>query len=161
VEIIMTKKIIQQNEEWGNIELPGLPDEILLTKDWTKSRKSNNGMLKEGVKEKHQSKIENRNSEWLKNVSEANRKKSKDPIFRSKSIQALQKRSKTQDWIEKQKINARKRRKPVVTPDGIFDSRFEAANYYKCANSWISVLIKKYPTEYYHISIEEYDRLKK
>lgn len=30
----MTKKITQQNEEWGNIELPGLSDEELYSKNW-------------------------------------------------------------------------------------------------------------------------------
>lgn len=30
----MAKKIITQDEEWGNIELPGLSDEELYSKDW-------------------------------------------------------------------------------------------------------------------------------
>jgi hypothetical protein len=153
---------MQEDCEWGNIPVGNMTDQELYKKNWTKSRTDNNGMLKPSSKEKHQKSISNRDSVWLKNVSEANKKKEKDPNFRNKRQTAIEKRSNSSDWIEKQKSNAKKKRKPVWTRnDGIFESRRAAADYYKCANSWISVLIKKHPDDYRYISQEEYDSLTK
>lgn len=142
---------MQEDLEWGNIELPGCPDEVLLTKNWTKSRTDNNGMLKPGSKEKHQKSISERDSVWLNNVSKANKEKEKDPSFRNKRQSAIDKRTRSKDWIEKQKSNAKKKRKPVHTPAGDFESRSEAAKHHNMWPGRVSVMMEKDPDNWYYI----------
>ena len=153
---------MQEDFEWGNIPVGGMTDEELYKKNWTKSRTDNNAMLKSHVKEKHQTSISNRDNNWKKNVGQANKIKWKDPSKLEKLKDSLKIRSEGDDWKNKQLINAKKKQKPVWTRHaGVFDSRRSAAQYYKCADSWISVLIKKYPEDYQFISQEEYLKLTK
>ena len=98
----MTKK---QDEQWGNIELPGLTDEELFNTDWNK--KSIAKLAGEMTKNKWdrltteernsiiQTMIDNRDyKSWL----ESNRKKNQDPKF----IEKL-KQSQTNAWADSNK----------------------------------------------------------
>jgi hypothetical protein len=57
------------------------------------------------------------------------------------------------------KENGKRNMKPLVTPNGMFASRKEAANFYKIHSTSINQRIKNYPTLYYYITREEYERL--
>ena len=48
------------------------------------------------------------------------------------------------------------RRKPIVTPDGIFIDQEKAALFYNRTEALIAHRRKKYPKEYYYITREEY-----
>ena len=101
------------NDEWGNIELPGLSDKELYGKNWNKARteaekehrrkisKANMSnpdyrkmwdvAQKEGVEKRNAE-----NEEWRDNVAEANRKKYQDPAFLANLKQSLDNRS--EEW---------------------------------------------------------------
>lgn len=51
------------------------------------------------------------------------------------------------------------RTRPINTPEGAFVSVKEAALHYGISTATISYRIRKYPTKYYYITKEEYDRL--
>jgi hypothetical protein len=158
-------------EEWGNIELPGLSDEELFKKNWTrvaasqeiiKNRESNGWYDKVNNKNKELSKDPN----WIKSHSEASKKlqSSTDHKNRMKEIYN------SESWKESQKEQGEKKRKdpsfkkvvraikckPIVGKDGIFDSRKSVAEFYKVDPTTVSNWLKHKPTEFYYISQEEY-----
>ena len=53
----------------------------------------------------------------------------------------------------KLKESAQKRTNSIQTPDGVFESRKAAAAFYNVDPTVINGRIKRYPTEYYYISI--------
>jgi len=54
------------------------------------------------------------------------------------------------------KANGKRNKKPMMTPDGPFPSRVEAAAFYKKDKSVMNGRMKKYPDQYYYITQEEY-----
>ena len=149
----MNKKLFDtsklQNVEWGNIELPGITDEELHSKKWQQVRKDITDTTQ--WKSSHSKGIEKRSdSTWKENVTKGNQKKYTDEYL-AKHRERIKKRTDSDKFKKAVKANGIKRRKPVMTPDGVFDSRKAAADHYKCACSWIGALIKKYPGQYYYI----------
>lgn len=173
----MSKKPIKQDDEWGNIELPGLSDEELFTKNWNVVA-ANRDKAKD--------------PKWIEAQKEGNAVRWLDPEFRKKNKERYQDpelaekiRIKNQTlakdptWLEKMKsINENKRkdpahierhqtavdirtkdpdwqktvkRKSIQTPDGIFESRVAAAKFYNVKPPVINFRLKKYPDQYYYI----------
>lgn len=54
----MSKKPIKQDDEWGNIELPGLSDEELYSKDWNKVAANLERYSNPEYKKRHQESIQ-------------------------------------------------------------------------------------------------------
>jgi hypothetical protein len=173
-------------QEWGNIELPGLSDEELFKKNWQQSASQKQRFSKMSEEEKiewsNKSKnlwkdlsfknkmiefysspeyieyITNRNRElatrkdWIEKVEKLNKDKRLDEEHIKRHQTAIDKRTQDPDWKQKQA----ERSKPMVTPDGIFGSRKEAAEFYQVKTPVMNYYMKKYPTEYFYISQEEY-----
>lgn len=144
----MAKKFIHQTEEWGNIELPGLSDAELYTKDWTKVRDSAELVQTEKWKTAYSQGIQNRNSS---NIGKSNYKRYEDPTYCKEHNERMRIRTESKEWQDKVKANGVKRRKRVMTPDGIFESRALAAEHYKVWPARIGVFIKTRPDEFYYI----------
>jgi hypothetical protein len=145
---------LQQDIEWDNQELPGCPDEILLTKHWDKVRDI--PKLVKDVKwiDEHKKGITQRTNDWLLNVQKANKEKY-TPEYLEKHRQRMKERTASKEWQDKVKANAAKKKKPVMTPDGMFNSRVEAANFYKIWPARISELMKLHPDQYYYIKKDD------
>jgi len=166
------------NEQWGNIELPGLSDEELLNKNWNKitgAREAVKAREKNGWKEKNEQRFED--SEYSKRVAksisetysteEGRRKQSvKSKPHKEEAKEKIRKANigkqrKGQSWIksmaEKKKGNTC-RCKPIVTPIGVFISLKEAEGPTKISIGRLRRYTKQLPwsKDYYHITKEEY-----
>jgi len=173
-------------ETWGNIELPGLSDEKLFKKNWNRSQAQkdyyNNLNEEEKIKwrdklkklwqnpeyvermrafysspeqiEKHTKQVREvaLRKDWREKVEKLNRDKRKNPFHIEKHQSAVDKRTQDPEWRRKQAERA----KPMITPDGIFASRKEAAEFYQVKTPAMNFKIKKYPDQYYYITQEEY-----
>lgn len=144
-------KKMTNNEQWGNIELPGLSDEELFSKKWNQVRDSANLVKTKDWKEKHKQGINQRSNTWHENVIKANKKKYDDPNYLEQHRQRMAKRTASEEWQQKVMQNAAKKRKRVMTPAGEFESRVAAAEHYNVWPARIGVLMKKFPNEYYYI----------
>ena len=141
-------------EQWGNIELPGITDEVLLTKNWNKSRKTIPGWKdlqkqvgatrKESDVWKDGMEVRNESSDWKNNVGIGSRKRSAKPEYQQNIKQALRESNS----------------KPILTPEGIFVVTSDAARYYfenkltqrstlASVEKWIRCLIKKPDSGFY------------
>lgn len=149
------KKMKPIQEEWGNIELPGLSDEKLLNTNWNRV---------EGVRRAYQDpKVRQKQCEKFKG-------KTVKPEVRKRLREAnLGKVRKGQAWIagmaEKKKGNTA-HNKPFMTPIGAFPSKKLAADWAKehgvsNPNGKFDRWIKTRPTEFYYISKEEFEKVKK
>ena len=147
----MTKK---QDEQWGNIELPGLTDKELFTKNWNKVRNVSELVKQSEWKLNHAKGIADLcNSKiWREKTSNANKEKAYREDNRKAHLAGLEKRNSNPEFQKKLKENAEKRKKKVHTPDGIFNSRLEAAKHFKHGPSWILSQIKKFPNEWYYLT---------
>ena len=146
-----------KKDEWGNIEVPGVSDEELYSKNWNKVRDSAKLVKDDNWKKQHREGIKNRtNDTWHKLVSEANKEKARKPEVREKHLQGLEKRNNSLEFKQKQKDNGLKRRKPIQVPWGVFDSRKAAVDYGNNngignAMGKIQAGLKTNPTEYFYI----------
>lgn len=147
-------------ETWGNVELPGLSDEELLSKDWNKSRKHIPGwrelQKQVGLQRKHSEvwkegmQTRNESEEWKENLIIACKKRSADPNYRQNITQALRESNS----------------KAIMTPMGRFEVTSDAARYYfdnrltkrstlSSVEKWIRTLIKKPDSGFYLITEKE------
>lgn len=83
--------------EWGNIELPGLSDEELHSKNWA---------VVTGNKTKA------KDPKWLASIRKANAKKAQDPVWRAKVIQA------NTNWTDERREAYNNRDKSYLDRDG-------------------------------------------
>lgn len=90
--------------------------------------------------------------DWRKKVAVLNKEKREDPNHIKRHQEAVDKRTQDPEWRRKQA----ERSKPMVTPDGIFNSRKMAAEFYKVKTPVMNSRMKRYPDQYYYISQEEY-----
>ena len=113
--------------------------------------------------EQHQAGIDKRanNPEWKKNVVAGNRQRAGDPTIVAKLKETLrQKKLSDPEGHKKRMIdNAAQNKKPVQTPDGVFDSRRRAARFYGKVDSWIKWKIDNHD-DWNWITCEEYNLLK-
>ena len=61
---------------------------------------------------------------------------------------------------DKVKENGKRNRVPLVTPDGIFDSRISASKYYNVHSTAMNTRLKNKPSQYFYITQEGFARLK-
>lgn len=135
----MTKKkmwdnsnLVQEEIIWGNIQLPGISDEKLLNTNWNRVQAS-----KELVN----------SSEWKNKIKQ----RTADPDYKQKHSKAIDKRNNRKDWKQIRQGVGDKLKKKVMTPDGIFDSRSEAAKFYGITPPGIKRRIEYHPDKYYYI----------
>lgn len=79
--------------------------------------------------------------------TEYSKKYNEDPEFRKRHIEGVEKRTKTKEWQDTIKRNT------IMTPDGEFESRKAAAEFYNVKPPVINYRIKKYPDQYYYTNV--------
>lgn len=119
-------------DEWGNIELPGLSDQELFSTNWNKVQASKDLISSES---------------WKNKIKE--RTASQD--YKDKHKDAIKVRSQRDDWATIRQAVGDKLKKRVMTPDGIFNSRAEAAAFYGISPPGIKRRIEYHPDKYYYI----------
>lgn len=165
----MTKKKMWDNSNmqeeihWGNIELPGVPDEVLLTKNWEKSevmkQLRSTESWKNKIKESYSNlernkKISEKQKEifsdpkYLENHKKRQKELWKSDSFRSKMEEVYKERS-LGDWKEKTIKSNNDRARNVITPDGEFESTGLAAKFYGITSVAMSTRIERHPDIYY------------
>jgi len=120
------------NVEWGNISLPGLSDEDLYGKDWIKI-----GALKDYYRDpKKRQAIAERVVEQHANETEEEKRL------------RIQKTKETEGWKNSIETLREEKKKPIITPDGLFDSMATAAEHFSVDVSTIKNRIVKDPTNW-------------
>jgi hypothetical protein len=141
--------------------------------------KSNDPKFIETMKQVAQNRKNDPN--WVKNNKLSNQRKAKDPNWRENNRlskqrlkedpnwvetmkQAAQKRSKDPVWQENNRQAKRSRYFPVLTPIGVFESAKHAGRAYSEKNfkngyNFVRNNLKLDPTNFYHITWEEYDKI--
>jgi hypothetical protein len=95
---------------------------------------------------------------WLKTIEQRNN----DIEYQKNYKKGIDKRTADPDWQKKNAEKAKKAFKSMITPDGIFPSVKSCIEFYnkkrnsKYSESWLMTQRKKFPTEFYLISQEEY-----
>lgn len=173
----------KKEEQWGNIELPGLSDEVLLTKNWNKvsaARQNSKKALEviaadyDNYRKKYLEAMERYKTDetWRKNQKEAAdrfrndsehkkkqsdlmKKLQEDPEFNKKRVKGLKKAYKKPEVLAKMKVRHQSQPKRIQTPDGIFNSRKEAAAYYGVHSTQMNYRMGKYPDQYYYIDQDD------
>lgn len=162
-----------KKEQWGNIELEGLSDEELLSKNWTRvavALEMNASRVKNGWYEKNTERFSD--PEYIKKLSEAiknseahkKQKQQLDELRRTtpRSFEANAKNSASQKGRQVSEETRRKisqaqtgketgRSKPVQTPKGRFDKIQDAATAFGVSPESIKYRIKTRPTEYFFL----------
>lgn len=155
----MTKKSfwdnssLQQEIKWDNQELPGCPDEVLLTKNWNRvesgknmwkymnesKKKLRSSKISEKKKENHPQKGKKLSEDWKNAVSEKLKGKSKPP---------------------RSEEHKKKYKKPLMSEQGPFDSVAAAQKYfgYKWEGN-VRHKIKKGHPGWYWLTQEEYETI--
>lgn len=160
----MTKK-----EQWGNIELPGVSDEELLSKNWNKVAGAN------ALWKNHRDKAVSRMT-GVKRSPEACAKMSASQKARtsygdSQHPQTLETRAKISAKLKGHEVTAETRAKisatirskptppkrarigkPIQTPEGIFDTVKSYAAHCGVAIITVYKRIEKHPDQYYYIN---------
>jgi hypothetical protein len=101
---------------------------------------------------------------WIENQKKGAELNAQDPIWRKNIKKGAELRSQDPSWIENQKKGAiefgKTIMKPLITPDGIFESRKAAAEFYGIKACSLSARMRSKPSEFYYISQEEYELIK-
>lgn len=156
---------MSNNEQWGNIELPGLSDDELLNKNWNcvaankerfndpEYKKRLSATMKE-VKD---------SEEYQKAFTKAMKKRTKSNEWREKLKAGCEERSAKPEYQAKLKDALRKANSlPIVTPEGQFEVISDACRYYfdnkltkrstlSSVEKWIRVLLKKPGSGFYYV----------
>ena len=181
--------IPEKDDEWGNIELPNVPDTELYGYNWnyskTKEDKARQKIAmqnRDNSSHKEAGKKRAADPEWRKNQAEASRAKNKemvqteewktanakkyeDPTFWENYYAAIKERDANPEY-HKKRLGASKQkiRKPVQTPLGVFETQTDAAKAHGLGNTeTIRTRIKSSNpkfSEYKSLTVEEYERLK-
>jgi hypothetical protein len=156
----MTKKSfwdnssLQQDIEWDNQELPGIPDEVLLTKNWEQidlNREIVKNRIKNGWLEKNREAIKNRKLGYGEKISKTSKKLRSNPEWKKEWLKTIAERNKDPEYQAKLKEGRKKLCKPIMTPAGRFESRAEAARHYNIWSARIGTFLKKDPDNWYYI----------
>jgi hypothetical protein len=137
---------LQEDIQWGNIELPGLSDEKLLTTNWTQVTAAKNRMANPATRKKlinsrkkqntteyleHMSKqrldsmdkpVDNSNKSLREKLTEVNRISAKNPIHYANRCAANKKMKDDPKWREAHAKGVLTYSEEVMTPMGIFPS---------------------------------------
>ena len=140
--MIRSKKI----DPFEGFEFPS-NEEIVKQTRYAKSSQSNKKPRKESAKENIS--LANKTKDYSK-IKQINKDRAKDPKWLAGVAKGVEKRKNNETWKENNKKqldgNHEKRKKPVRTPDGEFDSVRAAAVFYgKHENTIKSRFDKKWP----------------
>jgi hypothetical protein len=155
---------MSDNEEWGNIELPGLSDEELFKKNWHII-----GIRQTEEYRQRMSEIATRQK--ADETYCVNHKAAMTRLAGTKEYSEIQKASKkniknNKEWLSKVTANNRKnanaQRIPIMTDDGIMESKLAASIFYNVDYSTIGYRIKSknYPN-FRFLTPEEAEEWKK
>lgn len=162
----------KDKDEWGNIELPGLSDEELFGKNWTRIAARQQLSNDPEFRKQHLAGIAKRNNS--KSFADSIKQRQFDPSYKQKLLEGIANRNidysfrHTEEYKQKHRkgmqnlksdpsyMDVRKEvgkqnSKRIQTPDGIFDSRKLAAEHYKVDPAMISYRLKRYPDQYYYL----------
>ncbi len=124
--------ILFDNIEWGNVTLPGLSDEELMTTNWNRKRtqadkeKIRELLNSDYYKKKHAKGIKNSKAfqQNLKNASKRNKKIAKDPEWQKAQREgAIKKYASDPEYNKKRSASLRKTLgRKIITPFGNFES---------------------------------------
>jgi hypothetical protein len=158
-------------EEWGNIELPGLSDERLLTANWnlvthalTRKNIPRTAEEKAAISAAYQTALAKHNGvHWGKGIPKSEETKKKlaaASTGKVRSAESLAKasaklkgRAKPEGFGEK---IGKLKQKCIVSPYGIFSSRHALVDAIGRSSWYVDERLRKDPAEYYYISVEEY-----
>ena len=153
----------RETKEWKENHLKGTRDRYkkgylekhreIMKKDSTRGAIKKANAEKRGV-----------DSEWRKNQGAAARKNiieaASQPGFKEHQHEGYERRQENKEWFENMKAAGIKRRKPMMTPDGAFDGKTSAREYWidnhNSTRDKFDGLIKRNSTEFYYITHEEY-----
>jgi hypothetical protein len=153
---------MSNKDEWGNVELPGVSDEKLLTTNWNYAS---------AIKEREQKGWQDSNKErwqdldWKKTHDEKVKKVMQTELYKTNHAAGVIKRTLDPAWHD---ANRKARFKPIVTPYGIFNSLDSASieihlgKFLSNRKTVISVrtfirsAIKNASKEFYYITKEKY-----
>lgn len=156
-------------ETWGNIELPGISDKELLTKNWNKSAGVQDSWQDPQIRQRRQQGIQKvyqepgMSSEMSRRGS---RPKGADHAQRVREANlGLKKTQETKAKISQTQLGNQKHVKPLLTPEGVFASQKLAAQHYETlglvnAGRKIQRYLKENQPGWKTISKEEYEQLK-
>lgn len=147
-------KNLQQDIKWDNQELPGCPDEILLTKNWNlieANKQVAKDRLNNGWLEKNRQAIKNRKPGYGEKISKTSKELRSNPEWKKQWLETIKERNKDPEYQKKLKEGNKKRSKPIMTPAGRFESRADAARHYGIWSARIGVFLKKDPDNWYYI----------
>lgn len=102
----MTKKI--DNEEWGNIELPGLSDEKLYSTNWNHVAAGKERAANPNWQKKNSAKYSDVN--WITANANKNKQLAKDPKWLAKNSEKNKRITNTSKWIEANKQGQAKKK---------------------------------------------------
>lgn len=86
--------------------------------------------------------------EWYKkHGKEYSKKYKEDPKFRKRHLEGVEKRTKSKEW------QATVKRNTIMTPDGEFESRKAAAEFYNVHPPVMNYRMKKNPDQYYYTNV--------
>jgi len=136
------------NEQWGNIELPGLSDEKLLKTNWNHFT----AMQKLA-----------KDPKWLQIIRDTAKKWSNDPKWQQEQIERIERRNNNDIWRKNVgDASVKTHGRCCIVPWGIFPSVQQAGLFRdqqrgtKCGVTVTCRNLKKETPGYYYISQEEY-----
>lgn len=152
-------------EQWGNVELPGLSDEELLTKNWNHIGAVRERNKVPGYEEKRLRELFRvmATEEWLQKVRDTAKHWSTDPDWYAEQLKRIERRSHNDEW-RKNVGNASVVAHGCccVTPWGVFPSVQQAGKFRdkqrgtKCGVTVTCRNLKKGAAGYHYIEREEY-----
>jgi len=155
------------NEQWGNIGLPGLDDDKLLNTNWNFAKTENDKLrrsqtLKQVAAQRDETYYQNQKQGCQLRDNTYQAENLARPEVRAKLSARLTGREKTAEHIAKVAEKSKERALPCITPLGVFRSGVEAGLAYNqergVTNGRNAVCnkLKKGVSGYRYISVEEY-----
>lgn len=160
--MIMSNKTNTNTEEWGNIELPGLSDEVLYKKNWNRVAINKERFSDVKFREKHKkSIIDAVNTEEVKRKKKLAQKKFRTDEYNKNHQKVMADLYKSSRWKEsvlnanKNPVRNQKIREAlsfgVHTPLGEFQTLGQAAIAHNITSEGIRYRIKTKPKDYYYL----------
>ena len=127
------KPVFLDDIKWGNIELEGFSDEQLFDPNLNRRLANRLKAQDPEYRKNHAEAIAQlkQDPEWRKNHAEAIAQRTQDPEWRKKNAESNRRQAQDPKWQAAHKAGIRlHHRRSIVTPEGQFDSRAEAVDYY-------------------------------
>jgi hypothetical protein len=153
-----------KDNEWGNIELPGLSDDKLYTTNWNMVAHAQTKRDNPEFSQRMRKVAEARDAEYylrqragcLQRDNTYQQECNQRPEVRAKISESMKQHEKTQEHKDKVAEQNRLRSKTIQTPFGIFGSRKLAVEYMLAnnignASRKLDKWLKTKPAEYYYL----------